>query len=196
MTADAATCQSPTAPIAIVHESCDFVSMPSSHDQERALVWMSAAAALATVCAIFVASIWHANLLDPVTSGGVFLPMLGVILLSHIGVGVISFFRRERPTQTRTVRTFFHRDKWLHDCLKVSQPRSVVALGYSLVFLNLAMFGAIILSALCMFFRLMSLEQVVSVFVVGTLLLISVKAIAGGILIVRQLQMDRRERPF
>ena len=157
---------------------------------------MSAAAALATVCAIFVASIWHANLLDSVISGGVFLPMLGVILLSHIGVGVISFFRRERPTETRTVRTFFHRDKWLHDCLKVSQPRSVVALGYSLVFLNLAMFGAIILSALCMFFRLMSLEQVVSVFVVGTLLLVSVKAIAGGILIVRQLQMDRRERPF
>jgi len=116
---------------------------------------MSAAAELATVCAIFVASIWHANLLDSVISESVFLPMLGVILLSRIGVGVISFFRRERPTETRTVRTFFHRDKWLHDRLKTSQPRSVVALGYRLVFLNLAMFGAI-LSALCMFFRLMS----------------------------------------
>ena len=180
--------------VAVTCESCNKRSMPSSHGQDRELVWISAAAALLTVCAIFVASILHANLLGWIIGRGLFLPVFGGLLLVRAIVGIISFFDRERPAETRTIRAAFFRDKWLHDRLKVSQPRLVVTFGLSLVFLNLAMFGAITLSALCVFFHLMSLGQAVSMFVVGTMVLISLKAIAGGTLLLRQLQTDRRAR--
>jgi hypothetical protein len=168
------------------------VTMPLIDDQERTLLKKSGAFAIATVCAIFLISMLQADLLGGLIQQGAFLPIFGTILLVRVVVGTISFFGRERPAETRTVCAFFYRDKWLSDRLRESQRRSVLALGSSLFFLRLAMLGATVVSILCVFLRVMSLGQAVSVFVVGTMLVMGYQAIATSVLLLRQIHMARK----
>jgi ABC-type multidrug transport system permease subunit len=160
-------------------------------DRERALLTWSGVSAVIAVCAIFLASVLQENLLGWIIGTGVFLPILGTAVLVRGIIWIIVFFWSQRPPETRTIRAFFGRDKWLVDRLRASQPRSFVVVGASLVFFKLAMLGAIILAALCVFAHVMLLQQAVSMFVVGTILSIGYQAIVGSFLSLRQLHTLR-----
>ena len=168
--------------------------MTRSSNDERAIVRWSGALAVAAVCAVFVASVAKANLLFWIIDTGVFLPTVAAVLGVRITAGMLAFFSSERPPDTRTVRTIFLRDKWLGDRLKISQPRAVLAIGASLVFLKLAMLAALALAALCVAFHAMSLGQAASLFVVNSFLLLGYQALGGTYLLLRQMYGLRTAR--
>lgn len=167
----------------------------SGHDnRERTIFGWSAACAIAAVCAVFMASMSNANLLKSIIDTGVLFPIMGAVLFVRIAIGLAVFLSSERPPETRSFRAAFLRDKWLSDRLKLSQPRSVLVFGASLVFLKLAMLVALVVAALCVFLGVMSLGQGVSVFVVSTLLWIIYQAIGGSVLLLRQMNRLHADR--
>jgi hypothetical protein len=168
--------------------------MKQSFYCERAIVRWTGALAVAAVCALFVASLAKANLFFWIVETGVVLPTVAVILGVRIAAGWLAFFSPERPPDTRTVRTIFLRDKWLADHLKISQPRTVLAFGASLVFLKLAMLTALGLAALCVASHAMSLGQALGLFAVGSFLLLGYQALGGTYLLLRQIYGLRRDR--
>lgn len=155
------------------------------NDREKQVGIWSAALAIASVFAIFLASMLQANLLVWIIDKKVTFPILGGSFLFRAIVGIIAFFGSGRPRGTRTFLAFFYRDKWLSDRLRVTQPRSVIAVGFSLVFFKLAMVVGIIAAAVCVIAGVMLLGQAVSMFVVSTMLLVGYQAIAGSILLLR-----------
>lgn len=168
--------------------------MQAISDSELRVLTSSAVFAIASVCAVFVASTMHARLLVLVISTGFLLPVFGGLMIVRVTVGTISFFGPHRPPETRTVRAFVYRDKWMAERLKVNQPLSVLAFGAFRLYFSLALLGALTVAVFCLFFRIMRPDQVISLFVVGAIFTIIWQLVAGTVLLLRDVYARRALR--
>jgi len=170
--------------------------MVQAENQDREIVYYSAAVAIAAVFVVFVVSMTQENLLAQIIDSNLMVMALGTIALVRIACTTAIFFDKDRPAQARTFSSMFRKDKWLADRAEQCQPRFFKAFGAMLLFWQYSMMGALVLTTLFVGLHIMSRGQAMSMFVIGALLWAIAQTVGLCILLLRQMRWKRTGRPI